>query len=71
VDGLATERNRVVFLNSCGSVRRSARSPFPSVLERLRYLLNVESGLNDGLALPAVVALLEVVSSGQPHYADL
>lgn len=28
------------------------------VPERLRHLLNVESGLNDGLALPAVLALL-------------
>ncbi|HZD18581.1 MAG TPA: cation:proton antiporter [Actinomycetota bacterium] len=28
---------------------------------RLRYLLNVESGLNDGLALPVVVAMLTVV----------
>ena len=29
---------------------------------RLRHLLNVESGLNDGLALPVVVILLEVVA---------
>ncbi len=29
---------------------------------RLRQLLNVESGLNDGLALPVVVILLDVVS---------
>lgn len=29
---------------------------------RLRYLLNVESGLNDGLALPFVLVLLDVVS---------
>ena len=31
---------------------------------RLRHLLNVESGLNDGLALPIVVALLALVSAG-------
>jgi len=30
---------------------------------RLRHLLNVESGLNDGLALPAVLILLAVISS--------
>ncbi len=30
---------------------------------RLRQLLNVESGLNDGLALPIVIAMLAVVSS--------
>jgi len=33
------------------------------VPRRLRWLLNLESGLNDGLALPLVVALLAVVSS--------
>jgi sodium/hydrogen antiporter len=32
---------------------------------RLRQLLNVESGLNDGLALPIVVAMLAVVGSEQ------
>ncbi len=31
---------------------------------RLRHLLNVESGLNDGLALPFVVGLLALLSSG-------
>jgi len=31
---------------------------------RLRHLLNVESGLNDGLALPAVIAFLSVASAG-------
>lgn len=35
---------------------------------RLRNLLNVESGLNDGLALPVVVALLATLS-GQPSGA--
>jgi len=32
---------------------------------RLRQLLNVESGLNDGLALPVVVVLLSVVARSQ------
>jgi NhaP-type Na+/H+ or K+/H+ antiporter len=32
---------------------------------RLRHLLNVESGVNDGLALPLVVVLLAVVRRGQ------
>lgn len=32
---------------------------------RLRHLLNVESGLNDGLALPVVVVLLEVVAGDE------
>lgn len=31
------------------------------VPRRLRHLLNVESGVNDGLALPAVIVLLAVV----------
>ena len=34
---------------------------------RLRRLLNVESGLNDGLALPVVVVLIAVASHGQTH----
>lgn len=34
------------------------------VPRRLRRLLNVESGLNDGLALPVVVVLLAVVGGG-------
>jgi len=33
----------------------------PEVPQRLRRLLNVESGLNDGLALPVVLVLLSVV----------
>jgi len=35
------------------------------VPHRLRQLLNVESGLNDGLALPVVVVLLAVVAGSQ------
>ncbi len=38
------------------------------VPERLRRLLNIESGLNDGLALPVVVALI-AVSSGASQSA--
>ena len=34
---------------------------------RLRRLLNVESGLNDGLALPVVVVLIAVASRGETH----
>jgi NhaP-type Na+/H+ or K+/H+ antiporter len=34
---------------------------------RLRRLLNVESGLNDGLALPAVIALLALKFGQNPH----
>lgn len=37
------------------------------VPDRLRHLLNVESGLNDGLALPVVVVLLAVVAAGPVH----
>ncbi len=35
----------------------------PEVPYRLRQLLNVESGLNDGLALPVVLVLLSLVST--------
>ncbi len=38
---------------------------------RLRNLLNVESGLNDGLALPIVVVLLAVVGPDSIHAASL
>jgi NhaP-type Na+/H+ or K+/H+ antiporter len=38
---------------------------------RLRHLLNVESGVNDGLALPIVLAFLGVVSSEQTDYSKL
>ncbi len=38
---------------------------------RLRHLLNVESGLNDGLALPVVVVLLAVVSREDVHAGRL
>lgn len=37
----------------------------PEVPQRLRNLLNVESGLNDGLALPVVLVLITVVSGQQ------
>ncbi len=40
------------------------RSDVPA---RLRRLLNVESGLNDGLALPVVVVLIAVASHGKTH----
>ena len=38
---------------------------------RLRQMLNVESGLNDGLALPFVIVLLEVASREELHLGDL
>lgn len=39
--------------------------------ERLRKLLNLESGLNDGLALPIVVPLLAAISPGEVSVARL
>ncbi len=38
---------------------------------RLRRLLNVESGLNDGLALPVVIALLALLGPSAVHWATL
>lgn len=38
---------------------------------RLRHLLNVESGLNDGLALPVVLVLLAVVGGPDVEYGEL
>lgn len=38
---------------------------------RLRHLLNVESGLNDGLALPVVIVLLAVASKSDVDAASL
>ncbi|WP_052809560.1 cation:proton antiporter domain-containing protein [Streptomonospora alba] len=38
---------------------------------RLRHLLNVESGLNDGIALPVVVVLLALAADQPPHPALL
>lgn len=43
-------------------VRRTA------VPERLRHLLQVESGLNDGLALPMVMVLLALNRESAPHF---
>lgn len=39
--------------------------------ERLRHLLNVESGLNDGLALPIVLVLLSNMGEKVPSYTLL
>ena len=41
------------------------------VPRRLRSLLNVESGVNDGLALPVVLVLLAVLSRDEVSYVDL
>lgn len=41
------------------------------VPRRLSHLLNVESGVNDGLALPVVIVLLAVVDHEAVHVVDL
>lgn len=41
------------------------------VPRRLRHLLNVESGVNDGLALPIVVVLIAVAAGSDPHPLEL
>lgn len=41
------------------------------VPQRLRRLLNVESGLNDGIALPVVIVLLAALTREAPHPGDL
>lgn len=41
------------------------------VPRRLRHLLNVESGLNDGLALPVVIVLLALLDKEPVHAGDL
>lgn len=41
------------------------------VPRRLRHLLNVESGLNDGLALPIVVVLLAIAGRDASHPGEL
>ena len=40
----------------------------PRVPRLIRHSLNLESGLNDGLALPAVLALLAALSVGSEHF---
>jgi NhaP-type Na+/H+ or K+/H+ antiporter len=40
----------------------------PRVPRLIRHSLNLESGLNDGLALPAVLALSAALSSGSGHF---
>lgn len=43
----------------------------PEVPERLRSLLNVESGLNDGLALPVVLVLVTVIGGPEVSAGEL
>lgn len=38
---------------------------------RLRRMLNVESGINDGLALPVVIILLDIIGGESLHIEDL
>jgi NhaP-type Na+/H+ or K+/H+ antiporter len=40
----------------------------PRVPRLIRHSLNLESGLNDGLALPAVLALATALSASAPHF---
>jgi len=40
----------------------------PRVPAVVRHSLNLESGLNDGLALPAVLALAAALTTGQSHF---
>jgi len=40
----------------------------PRVPRLVRHSLNLESGLNDGLALPAVLALSAALAAGQGHF---
>jgi sodium/hydrogen antiporter len=40
----------------------------PRVPRLIRHSLNLESGLNDGLALPAVLALAAALTSGSSHF---
>jgi NhaP-type Na+/H+ or K+/H+ antiporter len=44
---------------------------FEAVPDRIKRLLNIESGLNDGLALPIVLLLLAKLSGGGQHLADI
>jgi NhaP-type Na+/H+ or K+/H+ antiporter len=43
----------------------------PEVPARLRYLLNVESGVNDGLALPVVLVLLAAAGGAEANVGEV
>lgn len=38
---------------------------------RLRHLLNIESGINDGIALPFIVILVAIAKNDSPHYGHV
>ena len=42
-----------------------------NIPHRLRHLLHVESGINDGLALPVVLILLSILGGGDAHYTTI
>jgi NhaP-type Na+/H+ or K+/H+ antiporter len=56
------------LLSPTDPVLSSAVVTNPRVPRRVRHSLNLESGLNDGLALPAVIALLFSLDPGQNDF---
>ena len=57
-----------VLLSPTDPVLSSSVVTNPRVPRIVRHSLNLESGLNDGLALPAVVALAAAAGSGAAHF---
>jgi sodium/hydrogen antiporter len=56
------------LLSPTDPVLSSAVVTNPRVPRRIRHSLNLESGLNDGLALPAVIALLFSLDPGESDF---
>ena len=42
----------------------------PTVPERIRSTINVESGLNDGFVFPVLITVVAMIASGQEHTQD-